>query len=93
MNDAENDGLDHGAWMNGVAMRMNDAINKITVQFAQTGLDPHSEDDVARDGYDDDEDGAIDAGTDSDADADADSDTDADAGADMNADADQDNRC
>ncbi len=100
--DAEHDGLDHGARTNGVAMRMDDAINEITAQFAQTGLDPHSEDDVARDGHDD-EDEAIDADTDSDADAEADSgtdadtgagadaDTDADANADVNADADQDN--
>ncbi len=99
MEDTEHNGLDHEAWTNGVAMRMDDAINEITVQFAQTGLDSHSEDDVVRDDHDD-EDGAIDADTDSDADAEADSGTDADtdAGADTDtdtdadADADQDNR-
>ncbi len=91
MNDTENDGLNHEAWTDDVAMRMDDAINEITAQFAQTGLDFHSEDDVVRDGYDDDEDEAINAGTDSDAGADADPDTGADAGADMNADADQNN--
>ncbi len=91
MNDAENNGLNHEAQMNDVAMRMNNAINEITAQFAQTGLDSHSEDDVARDDYDDDEDEVIDADTDSDADTDADPDTDADADTDMNADADQNN--
>ncbi len=77
--------------MNDIVMRMNNAINEITAQFAQTGLDSHSEDDVVRDDYDDDEDEVIDAGTDSDADTNADSDADADADTDTNADADQNN--
>ncbi len=73
--DAKNDGLDHEGRTNDIAMRADNTIDEITAQFAQIGLDPHSEDDVARDGCDD-EDEAINADTDSDADTDADADQD-----------------
>ncbi len=71
---------------------MNDAIHEITVQFAQMSLDLHSEDNVARGDYDDDNE-VIAADTDSDANADSDADADADADADVAADdADQNNQ-
>ncbi len=88
MKDAKNNGLNCEAWTDDVAVRMNDVIHEITAQFAQMGLDLHSEDDVIRGDYDDDDE-AIAADTDSDADTDADADADADVTAD---DADQNNQ-